>query len=40
VFLARTREILRKVCTKETYLPLIDETAKRPSGTARRFGRS
>ncbi|HVK10934.1 MAG TPA: CotH kinase family protein, partial [Gemmataceae bacterium] len=29
VFLARTRELLDKVYTKETYFPLIDETARR-----------
>jgi hypothetical protein len=29
VFLARTREVLDKVYTKETYFPLIDETTKR-----------
>lgn len=29
VFLARTREVLEKVYTKDTYFPLIDEMAKR-----------
>ena len=29
VFLARTREVLDKVYTKDTYFPLIDEMAKR-----------
>jgi spore coat protein CotH len=29
VYLARTREVLEKVYTKDTYFPLIDETAKR-----------
>jgi len=29
VYLARTREVLDKVYTKDTYVPLIDETAKR-----------